>query len=241
MIVLVTGAAGAIGSATVDAFLARGDSVVGLDREATAPRPRYLGLRVDLADAAAADEAIARAAGLGPIAHVVAVAGGALPWEPAAGDPGLIDVAAFRASVDANLVTQFTTLRAALSSLRASTDAHRSVAFTSSFNALGGWGMPAYSAAKAGLIGLMRALVAPLGRDGIRVNVVAPGTVRTPRTERIWAHDPSHFADLTARSALGRLATPADVAVAYVSLATVLTHVTGQVLVVDGGQMVPRV
>ena len=87
---------------------------------------------------------------------------------------------------------------------------------------------------------MMHALVPPLGREGIRVNVVAPGTVRTPRTERIWAGDDGHWERLEASTALGRLGTPDDVARAYLALATQLTHVTGQVLVVDGGQMVKR-
>jgi NAD(P)-dependent dehydrogenase (short-subunit alcohol dehydrogenase family) len=100
--------------------------------------------------------------------------------------------------------------------------------------------MPAYSAAKAGLVGMMRALTAPLGAEGIRVNVVAPGTVRTPRTERIWSSDPGHFERLERGTALGKLGTPDDVSRVFVALATWLTHVTGQVIVVDGGQMVKR-
>ncbi len=98
--------------------------------------------------------------------------------------------------------------------------------------------MPAYSAAKAGLTGLMHGLVVPLGRDGIRVNVVAPGTIRTPRTERIWGHVDGHFERLEAGTALGRLGTPEDVARAYLAVIALLTHVTGTVLVVDGGQSV---
>jgi 3-oxoacyl-[acyl-carrier protein] reductase len=116
----------------------------------------------------------------------------------------------------------------------------RSVTFTSSWNALTGAGMPAYSAAKAGLIGLMHALTGPLGADGIRVNVVAPGTVVTPRTQRIWASDVGHFERLADTTALGRLGAPVDIARTFVALATELTHVTGQVIVVDGGQMVKR-
>jgi NAD(P)-dependent dehydrogenase (short-subunit alcohol dehydrogenase family) len=72
------------------------------------------------------------------------------------------------------------------------------------------------------------------------VNVVAPGTIRTPRTERIWAGTEGHFERLAARTATGRLGTPDDVARTFVSLAVDLLHVTGQVLVVDGGQTVKR-
>jgi NAD(P)-dependent dehydrogenase (short-subunit alcohol dehydrogenase family) len=155
-------------------------------------------------------------------------------------DPAGLDPGAFRESVDANLLTQFIVLRAALPWLRESAGEDRSVTFVSSFNGLSGWGMPAYSAAKAGIVGMMLALTTPLGRDSIRVNVVAPGTIRTPRTEALWAGEPGHFDDLEATAALGRLGTPDDVARSFLALATLLTHVTGQVLVVDGGQCVKR-
>lgn len=184
---------------------------------------------------------VSEARALGPLAHVIGIAGGALDAEPAMqADPASLPADVFRASLEANLTTQFLVLRAALPWLRDDSTRDRSVTFTSSFNALTGCGMPAYSAAKAGLIGMMHALATPLGAEGIRVNVVAPGTVRTPRTERIWEHDPDHFVRLQAGTALGRLATPDDVARTFLAVVTLLTHVTGQVIVVDGGQMVKR-
>jgi len=240
-VVLVSGAAGAIGAATADAFLAAGWRVVGLDRDpaVAAPRPGYRGIAVDLRDEPALAEAITAAEAAGPLVHVVGIAGGALPEEPVTqDDPADLDPGIFRASLDANLTTQFLLLRASLPWLRRGSG-DRSVAFTSSWNALAGAGMPAYSAAKAGLIGMMRALVGPLGKEGIRVNVVAPGTIRTPRTERIWSGDPGHFERLEASVPLGRLGSPGDVAQAFVGLAG-LPHVTGQVLVVDGGQLLAR-
>ena len=252
---LITGAAGAIGSATVRAFLASGFSVVGLDVGETvtavpegtapegtgAPAGAYLGIQVDAEDEVAVAEAMATAESVGPLAHVVGIAGGALPDEPAnEADPMQLAPKVFRASVEANLTSQFVVLQAALPWLRAHPGVDRSVAFTSSWNALTGVGMPAYSAAKAGLIGMMHALTGPLGEDGIRVNVVAPGTIRTARTERIWAHDEGRWERLASTTAVGRLGSPDDVARTFVALATALTHVTGQVLVVDGGQLVKR-
>lgn len=243
-VVLVTGAAGAIGSATVRFFLEAGFDVVGLDRDpavATVAARGYAGIRLDLEDDAALARAIADARPRGRLAHVIGIAGGALPDEPRTQhDPAALDPAVFRASIEANLTTQFLVLRAALPWLRCTSGIDRSVTFTSSFNALTGCGMPAYSAAKAGLIGMMHAISGPLGAEGIRANVVAPGTVRTPRTERLWAHDAGHFEHLEATTVLGRLATPDDVGRTFLALATQLTHVTGQVLVVDGGQMVKR-
>lgn len=243
-VVLVSGAAGAIGSAAARAFLEAGFAVVGLDRDRdveAALGDGYSGLPVDLEDEAALERAIASARSAGRLLHVVGVAGGALPDEPRSQrDPAEVSLELFRASLEANLITQFALLRATLPWLRQTAGADRSVTFTSSINALSGAGLPAYSAAKAGLIGMARALAVPLGREGIRVNVVAPGSIRTPRTERIWGHVAGHFERLEAGTALGRLGTPEDVARAFLAVATLLTHVAGQVLVVDGGQLVTR-
>ncbi len=244
-VVLVTGAAGAIGEATVRTFLGAGFAVLGLDRDRSVARsqPGYHGVAVDLGSERAVEEAIrgARAALPGRLAHVVGIAGGALSADVRTrDDPAELDPGSFRESVDANLLTQFVVLRAALPWLREGSGADRSVTFVSSFNGLSGWGMPAYSAAKAGIVGMMLGLTTPMGRDGVRVNVVAPGTIRTPRTEALWAGAPGHFPELEATAALGRLGTPDDVARSFLALATLLTHVTGQVLVVDGGQSVKR-
>jgi meso-butanediol dehydrogenase/(S,S)-butanediol dehydrogenase/diacetyl reductase len=242
--VVVSGAAGAIGSATVRAFIDAGFYVVGLDRAAavkSVASGSYTGLEVDLEDEAAVSEAVDAAAATGPLAHLVGIAGGALPEEPRTQDDPLnVPTALFRSSLEANLVTQYRLLRLALPALRRLPNTDRSISLTSSFNALSGWGMPAYSAAKAGMIGMMYALVGPLGADGIRINVVAPGTVRTPRTERIWGHVAGHFERLEATTALGRLSSPEDVARTFLALATLLRNVTGHVLVADAGQTAKR-
>ena len=241
--VLITGAAGAIGSATASRFLELGMTVLGLDRS---PRPgsishaQYRHVTVDLTDSRAAEVEIDGALrGLPPLAHVVGIAGGALPFEPRTQDePQEITSDLFQQSLEANLTTQFTVLRVSLRYLTATDERNRSVTLTSSFNALSAQGMPAYSAAKAGIIGMMYGLVKPLGVKGIRVNVVAPGTVRTPRTERLWSAESGHFERLERGAALRRLASPADIAEAFTSVALMLRHMTGQVLVIDGGQTV---
>lgn len=243
-LVIITGAAGAIGGATVRAFLNAGFRVVGFDRSDSVmdlADQNYSGIVVDLADEPALSQAFADACVGGTVHHVVGIAGGALPEEPQMqDDPRLLPIDVFRSSLDANLVTQYAVVRAALPWLRQDHAADRSISFTSSVNALTGSGMPGYSAAKAGLIGMMHALTPPLGAEGIRVNVVAPGSIWTPRTERIWGHSSKHFERLTASTAMGRLATAGEVANAFLALATMLTGMTGQILTVDCGQMVKR-
>lgn len=242
--VLITGAAGAIGRATAERFSRSGFTVVGLDRDPAIKamaNGTFFGEQVDISDSAALNDAIQRHQRNGRLRHAISIAGGALPEEPLQQhDPSLLDPKTFECSIRNNLITHFMLLHAVLPWLRQESEHDRSITFTSSFNALSGWGMPAYSAAKAGLLGMMNALVTPLGACNIRTNVVAPGTIRTPRTEKMWQHEPNHFESLERTSALARLGTPDDVADAFFAIATLLTHVTGQVLVVDGGQMVKR-
>lgn len=241
--VVITGTTGSIGWATARMFLDSGYTVVGLDATPpTEPIPRrFRPITIDLKDHSRLKRELGTVTSDVEIGHVIAIAGGALPWEPGAqNDPLDIDPNAVIDSLEQNLITQFNTIHATLPLLRSASDIDRSITLTSSINGLSGQGMPAYSAAKAGLIGLMYALVSPLGAEGIRINVVAPGTVRTPRTESIWSQSENHFEHLIETTALGRLGTAEDVGRVYFALATMFSHVTGQVLVVDGGQMAVR-
>lgn len=238
--VVVTGAAGGLGSALVAALRRRGDVVVALDRvPAEGHDPSVRGYVVDLLDAEAVAAALADAEAAGiAVEHLVAIAGGALPEEKACSDPAALPADAFRRSLDQNLVTAWTALQAVLPLLRrASGD--RSITLTSSTDALASYGLPAYAAAKAALLGLVRSLAAPLGADGIRINAVAPGDVPTARNVREWAHVPGWYDRLREASVLDRLGTPEDIAAAYLALID-MPHVTGQTLIVDGGQTVPR-
>jgi NAD(P)-dependent dehydrogenase (short-subunit alcohol dehydrogenase family) len=236
--VLVTGAAGGLGSALVDALVARGDRVVALDR-ADAPRAGVLSFVTDVGDERAIELALdeAAAAGVEP-RHVVAFAGGALPDEKTADDLTAVSLDLFRASLEHNLLSVWATVRATLPRLRR-LDGDRSITFTTSTDAIASYGLPAYSAAKAGLIGLVHSLMGTLAAEGIRINAVAPGDVPTERNRREWAHRPDWYEQLRLGVPLGRLATPQDIATAYVALID-LQHVTGQVIVVDGGQTIAR-
>jgi NAD(P)-dependent dehydrogenase (short-subunit alcohol dehydrogenase family) len=100
-------------------------------------------------------------------------------------------------------------------------------------------GLPArnaYSAAKAGIVGMTRAMASEWARDGIRVNAVAPGYVRTDliaELERKGALDATGIAQ---RTPLGRMAAPAEIAEAIVFLGSGrASYITGAVLPVDGG------
>jgi pteridine reductase len=92
---------------------------------------------------------------------------------------------------------------------------------------------PVYSLAKAGLIMLTRSLARELGPH-VRVNAVAPGPVMWPDE----GLDKALQEKITARTALKRLGSPADVAHTCLFFATAAPYVTGQILAVDGGRSI---
>jgi NAD(P)-dependent dehydrogenase (short-subunit alcohol dehydrogenase family) len=231
MTVLVTGAAGGIGTATVQAFLGAGFDVVGLDRQPAPGQPGYTHVVLDLLDDGAVRDAVAEA---GALQHVVCIAGGALMPEKTTDDPAELELEVWRASLDQNLTAAFITLQAALAGLR-QLDGDRSISFVSSTDALLSCGLPAYAAAKAGLIGLVRALTGPLGAEGIRINAVAPGDIPTERNVAEWGHIDGWYSRMRDATALDRLVTADEVAAAFLAVATQLTSLTGQTIVVDGG------
>ena len=93
---------------------------------------------------------------------------------------------------------------------------------------------PAYGAAKAGLMALVRSAAVELGPSNIRVNAVAPGVVWTPRVSALLGEE--GLARNTENAPLRRVAYPADIASALLFLVSDLSaYVSGQTLVVDGG------
>jgi 3-oxoacyl-[acyl-carrier protein] reductase len=230
-VALVTGGSGGIGSAVVGLLQQAGATVVSIDRPGIAAPPGAVSLPCDLADRDAIVSVVARFgrefSRLDVLVHAAGITRDAVLWkmEPAAWD----DV------MRVNLDAAFHLLHEAVPLLRTSAGDASVVLIASINGERGKFGQTNYAASKAGLIGLGRSAARELGAFGIRVNMVAPGMIRTDMTERL-PEDVRRRAQ--EESVLGRLGEPEDVARAVLFLASPLArHVTGQVLRVDGGQL----
>jgi 3-oxoacyl-[acyl-carrier protein] reductase len=103
---------------------------------------------------------------------------------------------------------------------------------------VGGANLSHYAASKAAMLGLMRSAALEFVRDGITVNAVQPGNVRT---EGIEAFGPEFIAGMVKAIPIGRLAEPAEVGWAVRFLASEeAAYITGQTIVIDGGQVLPE-
>ena len=183
-VALVTGAAGAIGAATVEAFREAGYAVVGADR-----RPGS-DVQGDLAEAAAA-----RAAVTSPS---IAMDAWTPSWPPgmsgrSLGDGPVADCTeeAWDAVLAANLRSMYLVSRFAVPRLIAA-GGGAFVAVGSVLGLVGGgddFATHAYAASKAGLVGLVRAIAVTYAREGVRANVVAPGLIATPMSARAQADE----------------------------------------------------
>jgi 3-oxoacyl-[acyl-carrier protein] reductase len=136
----------------------------------------------------------------------------------------------------------FRVVRAALPGMR-QRKAGAIVALSSIMGIAYGWDEHVhYSAAKSGVIGLVRGLAVELAREGIRVNGVAPGYIRTAQLlSKEHSLGPEGAEAAGAFIPMGRIGEPEDIADVIVFLASSSArYVTGQVLVVDGGLLVGR-
>jgi 3-oxoacyl-[acyl-carrier protein] reductase len=232
---LVTGASGGIGDGIARALHAQGAVVVlsGTRRDALDALAAALGERVhvcaaDLRQAGAADALVSAAeAAAGPLSVLV-------------NNAGLTrDMLALRMKdedwqsvLDVDLSAPFRLARAVMRGML-KRRAGRIIQISSVVGATGNAGQANYAAAKAGLVGMSKALAQELGSRGVTVNVVAPGFVDTPMTGALTE---AQRGKLLEAIPLGRMGTPADVAAAVVYLASdEAGWVTGATLHVNGG------
>ena len=232
---LVTGASGGIGAAIARALHAQGALVTlsGTRRDALEALAGELGERTavcpaDLREEGAADGLLAAAeAAHGPLAILVNNAG--LTKDGLAMRMTDKD---WETVIDVDLAAPFRLARAALRGM-IRRRAGRIIGIGSVVGATGNPGQANYAAAKAGLVGMSKALAQEVGSRGITVNVIAPGFIETPMTDVLTAEQRTR---MVGAIPLGRMGAPADVAAAAVYLASdEAAWVTGAVLHVNGG------
>lgn len=235
----VTGAGGDIGGAIAAVLAARGWAVACADIDMTRAERCAASVRadggaaeaiaVDVTDEGSVAAAVRAGLALGDVAALVNNAGRAF-------GPSMrtMDYATWRRDVALNLDGAFLCISALQEHLLRRGGG--SIVNMGSVNGIGAYGHPAYSAAKAGLLHLTRCLAVEYGPGNLRVNAVAPGTVRTRAWDQRVADNPAVFDEIAGWYPLGRVATPLDVARAVAFLLSEdAAYITGTVLPVDGG------
>ena len=228
-IVLVTGGSQGIGHATAAALVAAGAQVTVTGTRAgfsdyDVPLDGVAYVQADLSDPAARAALAVRFAGLDVLVNN---AGG--------GNANEYDQAAFEAVIDLNLNAVMDLSVRLFPLLKSSRGSIVNVGSLASFLALKE--TPAYTASKAGLLGLTRALGDKWAPDGVRVNLVAPGFIATRMTARMRT-DPAFETRLLKAVPMRRWGQPSEIADAILFLASpAASYITGQSLAIDGGLM----
>ncbi|MGK5627135.1 SDR family NAD(P)-dependent oxidoreductase [Streptomyces sp. URMC 123] len=245
--VLVTGAGRGIGEAIARRLAAEGAAVLvtdvdgeRADRAAAALRAELDGggagggtaeaLACDVADRAAVERAVATA--VERFGALDVLVNNALSCHPDAARFEDESDETWHRDLDITLTGAFRCARAALPHLAAAPGGRGAIVNIGSVNGERDFGNHAYSAAKAGLASLTRTLAGRAAERGVRVNLVAPGTVHTPN----WDGREAGLARAAAHYPLGRVGRPEDIAAAVAFLASRdASWITGVTLPVDGG------
>lgn len=240
--VFITGGGSGIGAALTDGFLAEGAHVAFVQRrDATAfademearhgRRPLFI--PCDIADTAALEAAMDRAAEAhGPV--TVLVNNAANDQRHRTED---VDPETWERLMGVNLRAYFFACRKAVAMMK-DAGGGTIVNFSSISYMMGNAGYPVYVTANAGITGMTRALAREFGPDNIRVNALAPGWVLTEKQIEMWA-TPEDLAAHMDRQCLKRHLSPDDMVDPVLFLASAAsTMMTGQCMVVDGGVVV---
>ena len=231
---IVTGASGGIGAAIAKAMLDRGYRVIALALEKPGwSHPQLESRAVDLLDAKATEQVAAEIVREHRVTHVVHNAGVIRPNPVEQAKPD--DIAAL---AQLHLGAALTLVSAALPTMKQA--GFGRIVLISSRAALGAQARTAYSATKAGIIGMGRTWALELAAHGITVNMVAPGPIQGTRMfHEIVPAGSDRETALAAAIPMKRLGKPEDVANAVLFFASAeSSFVTGQTLYVCGGASV---
>ncbi len=236
--VLITGGAGGIGKCIVEEFLKHDycvyvldNNIEGLDALRKCYTQDCLKIKcLDVLDREAMREYACSLDKEFEINHIITLAGRALEGEWIAFEQQSPDV--IEQSIRLNLVGHINVISCFYPFLK-SAKGNKSVLMISSINGMSCYGLPGYSAAKAGLGGFMNAVVAEFGQDNIRINTISPGTVVTEAT----LGEPKKFDELLKGTALNSFAEKEEVALLSYQICDSFKHMTGENIVLDAGQI----
>lgn len=227
--VAITGGSGGIGSALATGLLEDGATVYNLDFvKPVDESSKYI--QVDLSNENSVQEAFKRIEKLDAI--IVAAGVQLVGSDSKIGD---VTLDTWQRTIDVNLTGAFLSVKYAMPLLVKS--GRGSVVLIGSPTAVSmeGAGYSAYGASKAGMMGLSRIIAADYKEDGVRSNVVIPGSMITPLIAKIL-EDPEKGAGLIARTPLGRLGEPHElVGIVNWLVSTDSSFATGASYAVDGG------
>ncbi len=236
--VLVTGGGSGIGRALARGFAEMGDAVTITGRRIEALQETDGGRGMDCRLADATDEAQVAALFEAPFDVVIANAGGG-----SAGKLRSVTLAEWNATLAVNLTGTFLTFREALREMGAG---GRLIAIASTASLKGGATIPAYAAAKHGVLGLVRSVALEVAKKGITCNAVCPGFVDTPLAAQAVASVQGRFglseaealAQVVSDNPMQRLVAPEEVVAAVMFLASSgASMVNGHALSVSGGEI----
>ena len=227
---LITGGNKGIGADLADQLLERGYSVVSMARRAPErTHNRLSSVEVDLLDPEAVTQAAAEVAQTHEVSHLVHNAG--LIWPSLLEEAKPADITGL---AQLHLGSALTLVQAVLPTMKAK--GFGRVLFNGSRAALGVPTRTAYSATKAGIIGMARTWALELAPHGITVNVVAPGPIQTDNFWDIIPKGSDREAALAKAIPVGRLGQPRDVTNAFLFFCDPEnSFVTGQTFYVCGG------
>lgn len=230
--VLITGGGAGIGAAAAERCRADGFEPVIIDRVVDHVPAGTLAIQADLSSAEDTARALQLALADGPITRLVNNVGVVVPADAASQT-----LAEFDLAVSLNLRCAFQCMQALLPGMKAA--GFGRIVNMSSRAALGKDLRTAYSATKAGLIGMTRVWALELGQFGITANAIGPGPIRTELFDKANPPDAPRTQKIIQSVPVKRVGTPEDVAhaVSYM-LDERSGFVTGQVLYVCGGMTV---
>jgi NAD(P)-dependent dehydrogenase (short-subunit alcohol dehydrogenase family) len=234
-VAVVTGAAGGIGAATVEAFQREGAQVVGVDLLDGAPGD--LSLSVDVTEELAVQQMYAQVAERFGRIDILFNNAGISPDD----DTSVLDTTleAWQRVQDVNLKSVFLCCKHGIPHLLTNDRPNRgSVINTASFVAVMGAATSqiSYTASKGGVLSLSRELGVEFARRGVRVNALCPGPIDTPLLRELFAKDPERAARRLVHVPVGRFGTPEEIANGVLFLASdESSFMTASTFLMDGG------